>query len=85
MQDNFLYDKITEALHQICNNSQFKRIDEMLIRINPGSSLNTDCLHQHLKIRQPGVIGEWTVIQVQKENIEPLTAVIQSIKGEKEV
>ena len=83
MHDTFLLKRITESLNEICKINKIVRVDKLKIITNPNSHIHEDNLYEHLKEGNPELIGDWTEIVIVREDIEALTAIIDSVEGEK--
>jgi hypothetical protein len=46
------------------------------------SHISRNNLYEHLKEQNGNLIGEWSNIIVEREDIENLTAVIESVEGD---
>ncbi len=82
MHDTILLNKISEALKETCRKNNIKRVNNLTIVVSSGSHVNEDNLYEHLQIESKNLIGEWTKIIINKEDIPNQTAILHSIKGE---
>lgn len=82
MHDTFLLKRISESLNKLCNENKIIRVKKLRIITNHNSHIQKNNLYEHLKEENAGLIGEWTDIIVDRQDMENLTAVIDSIEGE---
>lgn len=82
MNDTFLLNKISESLKAICDQNNMKKIEEFTLVVNHDSHINEETLHEYLKINNKDTISEELKIEIEREEIEVLTAIIKSIKGQ---
>ena len=82
MHDTFLLNRISEALIELCHKDRIIRITKLRIITNQDSHIQQGNLYEHLLENNKGLVGKWTEIIIDKQNIENLTAVIESIEGE---
>lgn len=82
MHDTFLLKGIMDNLIILCNTNKIKRVVKLHIITSQGSHINRDDLYEHLKEENPDLIGKWTDIIIERDNIENLTAVIESVEGD---
>lgn len=82
MHDTFLLNKISKSLKEICRLNMIKRLNYLSVIVNHNSHVNEENLLEHLQLHNKKIIGKDLVIEVQKQDIEDQTAIIQSIQGE---
>lgn len=82
MHDTFLLKGISDNLIILCNTNNITKVRKLHIITNLNSHINRNNLYEHLKEQNRDLIGEWTDILVEREEIENLTAVIESIEGD---
>lgn len=82
MHDTILLNKISEVLKETCIVNNIKRIDEFTVVVNHRSHVNENNLCEHLQRVDNSLIGDWTKINIEKEDIEDQTAILLNIKGE---
>lgn len=83
MHDTFLFKKISESLQQICREKGINKITKVDITVNLNSHVTQESLMEELKNSIPDFIDKDLNLQVQRKDIEELTAHINSIEGEK--
>lgn len=82
MHDTFLLKGISDNLIILCNTNNITKVRKLHIITNLNSHISRNNLYEHLKEQNRDLIGEWTDILVEREEIENLTAVIESIEGD---
>ena len=82
MHDTFLLKRISESLRELCNANSITRVMRLQIITSQNSHIQHDNLYEQLLIDHNGVVGEWTEIIIERQDIERLTAVIESVEGE---
>jgi Zn finger protein HypA/HybF involved in hydrogenase expression len=82
MHDTILLSKISEAVSKVCAASNIKKVKKLAIVVSNGSHVNENNLYDHLQYMNGDLVGEWTEIRVQKEDILDQTAILHSIQGE---
>ena len=82
MHDTFLNENLYEAIVNLCNEHSIARILNLTISVNTHSHISEESIREHFIDRNSSLIGHWTNIFVEKEEIEPLTATIELIDGE---
>ncbi len=83
MHDTFLLKRISESLNEICEANKIIKVHKLRIITNPNSHIYKENLYEHLKEANSELVGDWTDIIIFKEDIEALTAIIDSIEGVK--
>lgn len=82
MHDTFLLKRISDNLIILCNTNKITKVRKLHIITSPNSHINEESLYEHLKEQNAELIGEWTNIIVERQDIENLTAVIESVEGD---
>ncbi len=82
MHDTFLNQNLYEAIVEICGENSIAKIFNLTITVHTDSHISEDSLREHFSERNNMLIGDWTNILINKQEIEPLTAVIDEIEGE---
>ncbi|OPJ57226.1 hypothetical protein [Alkalithermobacter paradoxus] len=80
MGDVYLLNKIDTFLKEICTDRNIKKINQMSIVVSKQSHIHEANLHEHLKKHNVSVIGDWTSIDVKKDEIPPETAIVTNIE-----
>lgn len=83
MHDTFLNQNLYESIVRLCHENSISKIFALTITVHTNSHITEQSLREHFMDRNSPLIGEWTKILVQKKEIEPLTATIDQIDGEK--
>ena len=83
MHDTILLNKISEAVSQVCEASNIKKVNRLAVVVNHGSHVDEHSLYEHLQNTRGELIGEWTEIKLEREDIQHQTAILHSIQGEK--
>jgi len=82
MHDAFLNEKIYEALLKLCQENKILKINKVNIAVNIDSHIRESSLREHFSERNSNLLGEWTEITVEKQDVGKLNAVIKTIEGE---
>jgi hypothetical protein len=82
MHDTFLLKRISESLGDLVKENRIDRVIKLQIVTNKKSHIHKDNLYEQLISDHNGVVGQWTEIIIDRQDIESLTAVIESIEGE---
>lgn len=82
MHDTILLSKISEELKEICTANNINKINTFTVIVNHRSHVNEENLYDHLQYANGKLVGEWTKINVQREDIQDQTAILKSIEGE---
>ena len=83
MHDTILLNKISEAVRQVCEASNIIKVNRLAVVVNHRSHVNNRNLYEHLHCEHGDLIGLWTEIKIEKEDIQEQTAILHSIQGEK--
>lgn len=84
MHDTILLSKISEELKNICTANNIIKVKAFTVIVNHRSHVNEVNLYDHLQHAYGDLVGEWTEINVQKEDIQDQTAILKSIEGEQD-
>lgn len=84
MHDTILLSKISEKLKTICVANNINKVNTFTVIVNHRSHVYSDNLYDHLQHTCGNLVGEWTKIDVQREDIQDQTAILKSIQGEKD-
>ncbi|ADL04756.1 conserved hypothetical protein [[Clostridium] saccharolyticum WM1] len=82
MHDTFLNQNLYESVIDICNENAIAKILKLTITVHTHSHISESSIREYFTERKNSLVGDWTNIQVQRQEIEPLTAVIDEIDGE---
>ncbi|HYE82162.1 MAG TPA: hypothetical protein VEG39_08345 [Clostridia bacterium] len=82
MHDTFLNERIYDALLKLCRESNMLKINKVNIAVNRDSHISESSLREHFSERRNNLLGDWTVIIAEKQDVGKLNAVIKSIEGE---
>ncbi len=83
MHDTILLSKISGAVKQVCTANNIKKVNKLAVVVNYRSQVDKDILYEHLQYTNKNLIGLWTEIKVELEDIQDQTAILHSIEGEK--
>lgn len=83
MHDTFLNQNLYESIVNLCKENSIAKIFNLIITVHTNSHISKESIREHFSDRKSSLIGDWTNIVVQKKEIEPLTATIEQIDGEK--
>jgi len=82
MHDTILLSKISEELKEICKANNINKVNTFTVIVNHKSHVHSDNLYDHLQYADGNLVGEWTRINVLREDIQDQTAILKSIQGE---
>lgn len=82
MHDTFLNERIYEALLKLCRENKIIKLNKVNITVNLDSHICENSLREHFGERNNNLIGDWTEIIVEKQDVGKLNAAIKSIEGE---
>ena len=82
MHDTILLSKISEKLKEICTSNNINKVNTFTVIVNHRSHVNEDNLYDHLQYADGNLVGKWTKINVQREDIQDQTAILKNIQGE---
>lgn len=82
MHDTILLNKISEVLRETCVANKIKKVNSLTIIVNHRSHVNENNLYEHLQHISSNLIGDWTKINIQREDIQDQTAILHNIQGE---
>ncbi|HYE83955.1 MAG TPA: hypothetical protein VEG39_17540 [Clostridia bacterium] len=82
MHDTFLVKRISEALGELFEEKKLGRITKLRIITSKDSHIRQKDLYEHLLEEYKGIAGEWTEIIIEHQDIESLTAIIESVEGD---
>ncbi|KXL52437.1 hypothetical protein CLNEO_21330 [Anaerotignum neopropionicum] len=83
MHDTFLNQNLYEAIVGLCEENAMGKITKLVITVHTHSHISESSIREYFADRNSKLIGAWTDIVVEKKEIEPLTATIEQIDGEK--
>lgn len=83
MHDTILLNKISSAVKEVCAANNIKKVNKLAVVVNHRSHVDERNLHEHLQNAEASLIGLWTEIKVEREDIQEQTAILHSIQGEK--
>ncbi|MBE7721522.1 hypothetical protein [Lacrimispora indolis] len=83
MHDTFLNQNLYESIIDLCKENAIAKILDLTITVHTNSHISKDSIREYFSERKNALIGDWTNIMVRKQEIEPLTAIIDRIDGEK--
>jgi Zn finger protein HypA/HybF involved in hydrogenase expression len=83
MHDTILLNKISEAVKKVCEASNIKKVNRLAVVVNHKSHVDEHNLYEHLQNVDGDLIGLWTEIKIEREDIQDQTAILHSVQGEK--
>ncbi len=83
MHDTFLNQNLYESIIDLCRENAIARILNLTITVHTNSHISENSIREYFSERKNALIGDWTNILVHKQEMEPLTAIIDRIEGEK--
>ena len=82
MHDTILLSNISESIKKACTTNKIKKVNTLTIVVNHKSHVNENNLYEHLKDINGDLIGIWTKVKIENEDIQDQTAILKSIQGE---
>lgn len=82
MHDTILISKISDELNNICTTNNINKVKTFTVIVNHRSHVNEENLYNHLQNAYGNLVGEWTKINVEREDIQDQIAILKSIQGE---
>lgn len=82
MHDTFLNQRIYEALLELCRENKISRLKKVNIAVNIDSHISENSLREHFSERNSHLVGDFTEVSLEKQDVGRLNAVINSIEGE---
>lgn len=82
MHDTFLLKRISESLDRLCIENKLVRITKLKIITSKNSHISRENLLEQLTENNDRAVGAWTEIIIERQEVDSLTAVIESIEGE---
>lgn len=82
MHDAFLNERIYEALLNLCQENKILKLNKVIIAVHIDSHISENSLHEHFSERNNNLLGEWTEIIIEKQDVGKLNAIIKTIEGE---
>ncbi|PKM96440.1 MAG: hypothetical protein CVU84_01640 [Firmicutes bacterium HGW-Firmicutes-1] len=82
MHDTFLFENIKKEVFAICEKIEIKKLTKMNVSVYEDSHVNEETLYHCLKETNNPLIGQWTKVEVEYNNPERLTAIINQVEGE---
>ncbi|WP_352400851.1 hypothetical protein [Anaerotignum sp.] len=83
MHDTFLNQNLYDAITKLCDENAMAKITQLVIIVHTHSHINESSIREYFGDRRSKLIGDWTNVVIEKKEIEPLTATIEQIDGEK--
>jgi len=79
MNNSILYENIYSALLRLAEKNSLRRVNNIKILVNKNIDISEKDLLKYLKIENNILFGEWTSIDIEKDEIEIIKAVIKVI------
>lgn len=83
MHDTLLNQNIYESLVVLCKEHSITKIMNLTITVHTHSHISEKIIRECFIDRNSTLVGNWTNILVQKKEIEPNTATIDQVDGER--
>lgn len=84
MHDSLLFEKTYQTVRELCENNLIKKVNEIKLIVSMESHVDGPHMLSHFIERDNTLFGDWTNVIVEKRGIEKLTAVVETIDGEKD-
>lgn len=82
MYDEVVLNNICEAVEESCRVNRIRKVTFLTIIVNENTSVDDNSLLELLKAKNNALFGEWTKIDIFKENFQDKSAIVHSIQGE---
>lgn len=82
MHDTFLNERIYWALLKLCQENKILKLNKVNLAVNIDSHISENSLREHFSERNNNLLGEWTEITVEKQDVGKPNAIIKTIEGE---
>lgn len=82
MHDTFLNERIYDELLKICRENKLLKLNKICLEVNIDSHISEKSLREHFRERCNNVLGDWTEIIVEKQDVGKLNAILKSVEGE---
>jgi len=82
MHDTILLSKISESIKEACVANKIRKVNTLTVIVNHRSHVNENNLYKHLQDTNKDLVGIWTTVNIEKEDIQDQTAILKSIQGE---
>ncbi|HLR34937.1 MAG TPA: hypothetical protein VK071_06350 [Tissierellales bacterium] len=79
MNNSILYENIYSALLRLAEKNSLRRVNNIKILVNKNIDISEKDLLKYLKIENNILFGEWTSIDIEKDEIEIIKAVIKVV------
>lgn len=83
MHDTFLNQNLYDSITKLCMENSIAKILNLTITVHTNSHISKESIREYFSDKKSALMGDWTNVLVQKKEIEPLTATIEQIDGEK--
>jgi len=84
MHDSLLFEKTYQTVRELCESHSIKKVNEIKMTVSLDSHVDGPHMLSHFMERDSSLFGDWTNVIVEKHDIERLTAIVESIDGEKD-
>lgn len=84
MHDSLLFEKTYQTVRELCENNAIKKVNEIKMTVSMDSHVDGSHMLSHFMEHDSSLFGDWTEVIIEKRDIERLTAVVESINGEKD-
>ncbi|MEY8304147.1 hypothetical protein FYJ27_05485 [Anaerosalibacter bizertensis] len=81
MDTNILYEKIYNGLLKMSKEYSVEKVEEIYIVLNIDKDIDEKDLTKYLKSKNASLFQDLEKIEITKEEIEMITAIITNIKG----
>jgi hypothetical protein len=83
MQDTSLLNKISEEVQILSKNNNYSKVNKLLVCVNTDSQVNEENLYDQLHHANKKLVGVWTKISVERDDLPDQVAILKNIEGEK--
>lgn len=82
MSDTILLNKITEEVQVLSKTKQYSKVNKLLVCVNAESNINEEKLYDSLHHANKKLFGDWTKINIERDELPDQVAILKSIEGE---
>jgi hypothetical protein len=80
--DTILLQKISEELEVLSIQNHYDKVKNLMLSVNRDSYISEESLAKHLCSINKKRYGDWTKIQIEREDISEQTVILKNLVGE---
>ncbi|BCJ96062.1 hypothetical protein acsn021_36310 [Anaerocolumna cellulosilytica] len=82
MPDTILLQKISEELEVLSTQKHYNKVNNLILSVNRDSSISKEILFKHLCSINKKRYGDWTKIQIERDDISEQAVIFKNLEGE---